>query len=399
MLFTFSWACKNLLSNRKRTLKKLGFMTMAITMVFACLGLLRGSDRQMAHSMRYSYGDLWASARTPSVDLREIAAEVEGRAGESGRVFREFRKEGRLLGPAGYASASLHGVEPDFVPFFEKSVGWNRKPDKDLERGQVFLDARIAHALRVDYGDQVTVRIQSDDGFVNADQFDVAGVFMGNPWLFDNLALLHVDDMRALFLQEGAVNRITVFAAPGEDLRKLKSDMDIKHSRKALFATLEDLGGDIVVMVFGYYRAFLLFVIAAIVVTFSFILYFAMQNVYFMEYRARRKELATMLTFGMRPGSLLAVVGWETAISFVCSIGLSAIVLACVDVALGIARFTRLDQQQIVALLGGNRIVLEYEPLSLAVVGCALAFICLHSATRSAGNYLRLHVREIITSE
>jgi len=398
MLFHVRWALKNLLSNSKRTAQKTAFIVLALSIVMLCITLLDGSTWQMRESMYYSIGDLQADARGKKEKLGEVYKDMEKLFAGEGDLFREYRKTGKLLGSAGYASATLRGVEPGYIPYFSRTVGWNAPLEKKLERGSIILEAGLAAKADADKGETVSIRIQAEDGFVNANQFEVAGIYMGNPWLHKKKVLLHIDDVRELFINKDAVTTITGFFS-GEkkaaELRSLVSPLSVEHSKSALFSTREDMENRTELMIFGYYRVFLIFIISTIILTFMIIMYFSIQNIYYVEYRNRRRELATLMTFGMKPGTLMGVVFFETLFMFLASGVLSFLIVFAVGEALSLFQITDLSYRQAVALLGGNSIVFHYVPLHLTILSVIVFLITVRSTLRGAGEYVKMHIREI----
>lgn len=400
MLFHIRWAVKNLLSDKKRTAKKMAFMVLAVSMILACIALLNGSSRQMRESLYYSLGDIRAEARTKKGNIVEVRKDMQELFKGRGVLFQEYHQNGQLIGPAGYASARIRGVEPAYMSYFSRTIGWNEALKGEFKRGSILLEAGLAAKVQAHKGDSVSIRIRAEEGFVNANQFKVAGIYMGNPWLYKNTVLLRIEDVRELFSKDDAVNTLTGFffnKKQSGELRTLVSPLDIKYSRIALFSTRTDMENSNVVMVFGYYRAFMIFILSIVILTFIIILYFSIQNIYFVEYRTRRKELATLLTFGMKPGSLMVVVFFETLLVFLVSLLFSFIILFALGGALSLFKITDISYQQAVVLLGGNSIVLSYVPLNLAVFSVLIFLITVRSSLRGAKSYLKMHIREIIT--
>lgn len=374
---------------------------MSISMVLFCFALLDGSNQQIKENLYYSFGDLSAKSHRETIDISPILYEMQDIFNENGVVFSEYAYTANFVGSGGYAYGDLRGVEPEYVPYFAHTIGWNKVPDGDLKLGEIYLEAALAMSLNVQKGDSVSVRIQSDDGFINANQFTVAGIFMGNPWLYVNVALLHIDDMRELMLDDLIVSDFIGFfnTSPSDsEITSAQSVLTKKHSMLAKFSSRSDMDDNYIMEIFGYYRIFLVFILSMVIMTFIIILYFSLLNIYFIEFRSRRNELSTMLTFGMKPFTLLAVVVWETILAMSVSVVVSFGVLWLVKMGLGFFVIDDLANQQIVALLGGNRIMLGFEPFSILIAIGSTVLLTVQSSLKGAKTYLKMHIREILSS-
>lgn len=401
MFFHIRWAIKNLLVNRKRSLKKLGFMTMAITMVLFCFALLDGSSKQMKENLYYSFGDLSAKSHRETIDIAPVLPDMQAIISGKGSIFSEYTHSGNFVGSGGYAYGDLRGVEPGYLSYFNRTIGWNEAPDGELKLGEMYLEAAMAMKLQLKKGDSVSVRIESEDGFINANQYTVAGIFMGNPWLYENLALFHIDDMRELMLDDTITSDIITYydESPSDsELTSLKGSLSKKYSLLAQFFTRRDMESNFVMQIFGYYRIFLVFILSMIIITFVIILYFSLQNIYYIEFRSRRNELSTMLTFGMKPITLLSVVIWETILAMCVSVIVSFGILLIVKQCLGVFIIDDLASQQLVALLGGNKILLRFKSSSMLISIGVIVFITIRASLKGSKTYLKMHIREIISA-
>lgn len=401
MIFHLRWAFKNLAAHKKRTLKKISFILICLTVGMLSVALLEGTDRQMRDNLYYTLGDLSVVQRGKSSDLTEIYDDMSGRFGNDATVIRVYGHSGRILGSNGYGEILIKGIDPEFIPFLEKAVSWRDPAEMKMERGLIFLDAHLAKKIGAETDDAIILRVQADEGFINTVQLQVRTTYMGNPNLFGGTGFIHLNDMRDLFLNDSGVNELFVFFRQNQsagDLSALSSHYSSRYPRYAKFNTKEQIGNHFAFKMFFYYRLFLGFILTTLILTFVIVMIFSLMNIYFVEFQGRRNELSTLLTFGMQPQTIKIIVLLETVIIFsigvLVSLGLTMLLS---EVISGIT-FTSLTLQPIIAILGGNSLALDMNWLGMIQFSGVILLFCLLAAFRASDRYLKLHIREILSA-
>ncbi len=409
IFFELRLALNKLWINRRRMPGKTMYFSLIFSAIFTNLLFLAGSDSQMLGAIRSIKGDASCQARTSGgkiAKIADVAADIRNRySGRLEDLQAMFITQVQLEGERAMAGALCHGTDASFYNHLEKSVSWRKgaAPQEYMSLGiglgGIFLEASVADAVFAVPGDMITVKYsQPESGRANSVQLQVKGVFVGSGLLFKGQAFIDIRDMRELILERNAVSELRLyFENPDQDamrtvLRGINADWGETVSMESF--TLDPLGG--VFGLYKYYNILLLFVLWSLTIIFFVIMNYSNQNVFFMEYRRRRAETATFMTYGMTPGSLRAIVAWEALFQTAAAIALGA-ALTCAIVALaGRLEVRSLDYADLITAIGGTHITFAFSAKLMLPAVCAMAFIMVYSALKGANRYLKREIREIL---
>lgn len=400
MFFHIKWASKNLISNKRRSLKKILSIATSLYIVILCCAIINGASSQMEDSIYYSVGDVRVDSRLPEYNLNEINSDLLEQLGEDFTIFKQFNNTGQISGPGGYSNVYLSGTETDFLPFLSQSIGWEIEPSSSLKRGTVILEANLAESIKAKKGDYITLKIVDEYDMINTIQLEVDGVFLGNPYLYEEYAILNIEDARELFFNDFGLNRIMAFSNKKFDVKYLRETIDhlsVKYHTKATFSVGDDADDYFVFMVFSYYRTGMITMLSLVILIFIIILYFSLKNIYFIEFRARRQELATLLTFGMKPITINIVIFFETMFSFLLAAIFSYPILFLTGKVLSLFTITGISMQELVTMLGGNKVLLGYDSNNIVILTAVIFVISLIASRRGSAKYLTMNIREFLS--
>ncbi len=401
MLFAIYHALRNIVFRKKQTLKKIFFVGFSLFILFFCIGFINGTGVQMKESLRYSDGDITISSRYQEKDISDISKVVHTDCEKSAVICDGFTLNALLTSDSGYSSATVNGVENNFFPLFEKSIGWITQPVNQFECGGCIIDIKTASVLKVSAGDYITVRYTADDGFMNTIQLLVKGIYIGNQWLYDNVIFVNSLDIQNLLMEE-KINCVKVYfnkAQTDVALHEISNTYNKRFFSDVFVKTRTDLQKSWAYQIFLYYRIFLTVVVTIILILLVMIMVLSVKHIYFMEFRKRRKELSTLLAFGMNNTEILFSVFIEAVIFFAGSLCLSGILYKFIQKILSLIHINSLAGQDFVALLGGNSVVISCPKTSIVLLSTIVLVIVLSSSILGAKNYLFKHIKDIITKE
>lgn len=402
MFWIFKWALKNLYLNIGRSTRVFLLIFFFLSIILCNLTLLEGANRQMLDSIRNNQGDFYALSKNPVINLEEahglILSEIEGYLDGSVQIFTNF---GNVVSSQSYGECTLNGVSGSFLEYLDKNVSWLEPPSGPLQDGKCFLDFNQANSLGLKKNDFLTVQINTQNGMINTVSLQVDGIFLGSNLLYNNVLYLSLTDMQNLFLLPGFFNQVKYY------LNERKSELNLSALQSSLKKRLYFSSSlvfpilnphdDLVFSVFVYYRLFLSIVFILMNIVFLIILFFSIQNIYYMDFRARRAEISTLLTYGMKPITLYSIVFFESLIIFVLSYLISALAVFTLTGILGGIYITDPNIADLIIALGGPRLTFRATAGTILAITLIVSILSISSTVFGVRRFLKLQIREIIS--
>lgn len=401
MIFEVKSACRSIIIRKNQTMKKVSFIGISILVVFLGIGLLNGTGVQMERCLGFMQGDVYIDSKYQERDISYVSRKVHEDHDEDGIVCDSYKLNALLASSTSYSSATVNGVTNTFYPLFEKTIGWIEEPDDKFSRGYGVIDIKTATILNVSKGDFITIKYTAEDGFMNTLQVMVDGIYIGNQYMYDNVLFINLDDMHDLILED-SINSVKLYLNETLDdapLHEISNAYKLSFFEDAEVKSRTDFQESYAYSIFSYYRIFLTVVMSMILFLLVVILALSMKHLYFMEFRKRRNELATLLAFGMYPSGILLTVFFETIFVFFISLSSAGILYKLIRFLLSLIHIKSLSGQDFVALLGGNSVTIISVFSSVVVMSVVVFVIALVSSISGARSYLLKHIKDIITSE
>lgn len=406
LMFNLKWACKNLLANPRRTGGIIGFMAAILTIMLLNLLFIDGSNTQMKASLRNNKGDLyfWSDANLNWAFhyLERYHAKIENEI----KFFSPYngtpnaRKYTPIYSSSEYAEGWVLGTEPKYLKYLDRDVSWPVKYRENLREGTAVVESGLAQRLNVKRGDFITFEIKNDRGMVNTLQVMVDGIFVGSNLLFGDVVFINLKDQNLLWLtgNDTDCDEMRVYFKPtvtDQDLKTIQGDIMRKYYELYITSPRLFPFRESAFIMFKYYRYLLIFLFYLLNAVFIIILYFAIQNIFFMTFRRRREELATLLTYGMKPFRIHRIGLWEANLMFVSAFILSLpISMAITRLIHGFA-ITDPSLADLITVIGGPRISFNLNWITIPALIVGLWAITLISAYQGAHDYLKMEIREI----
>jgi ABC-type lipoprotein release transport system permease subunit len=393
------WAFKNLLNNRRRTIGILFFITVTFTIVFVNLMFLAGTNYQMKEAISNNRGDLNLFFKDPYTNPDMYFSLSPSMLSLMEDNIRIFRTSAQLIGSSGYANGNVIGTETKFLKYLQHNVSWLAKPTKSLHSGSALIEAVLAEKLNVKKGDLLTIQVRTVPGVFNTVQVKIDGIFIGSNLIYGNSLFINIQDMNQLWLAENFYNELRFYFKKDVSIATISNvfnQINTQYFNKVyIFSPKLDITKDNVFSIFRYYRFLIVFLLTLLNIVFIVILYFAVNNLYFLSFRARRQEISTLLTYGMKPARIKLIVFWEAILIFSVSFLLSIVLTAILETCLKNFSITDPSLGELITAIGGPHVCfLLHFPTLLLILGLLFCDI-IFAAYKGVNTYLKVEVREI----
>lgn len=403
-MFWLKWAYKNLVINKKRTAGLLIFISSILIIFIVDLMFIEGTSSQMKESIRNNRGDLNSFAR----GLNHSVSPVYKYLNQKYKKLIEdnikiYDKNVQLIGTINYSNGRVIGTESKYLKYLARNVSWEENLKQNLNQGTTIVESNLAKRLNLKRGDYLTVQIRTEVGMINTLSVVVDGIFIGSNLLYKDIIFINLEDMNQLFLEKDHFNEVRTYFKPGvtdAEITNVLKDLTKKFFTLAVIESLRlDPTKESVFYTFGYYRYFTVFIFYMLNTVFIFVLYFAVQNIFFMNFRKRRQEISTLLTFGLKPSRLKSIVLWEASIIFAVSF-LIAVILS--QGIINILRNFSINDpsiSDIIVALGGPRLCFANNHQSVLILLGITFLVVIYSSYKSLNSYLKMEIHEIISKE
>lgn len=404
MILWMKMAFKKLQNNRKKTMIKVLFLGSLYAIIFTLAMFLAGSEEQMSLIYRKFSGDVKFTDKNEDTSIKEVLDFIDSNFDSKLEVvIPGITMTTEVSSSSSYIDTRCIGVTKDFYKYVNNSVGWISKGLNILEPGYVSIEAQLAKSLNVKKGDILTIKYSGTEEYemINTVDVEIDGIYIGSKLIYENSLLLSLEDMVYLTMDDNYLNTIRLYFKNDIDLEQMREITSIiKKSFSKIIsvesATLDPTGG--VMGIFKYYKMLLTFILGLIIIIFIIILNFSNQNIFFMEFRGRKAELSTLLTYGIKRGELKIILFFESLYLFVFSIIYSVLLSFGIVNILKSFEVNSLGMGDIITAIGGPQLIFILNTNNIVFIMVLLLIITIYSAQKGANSYIKMEVREIITT-
>lgn len=406
-MFNLKWAIKNIMTDKRRTIGIVVFVAAILMIMTVSFLFIEGANAQMKVALRNNKGDLyfWSDQ---NMDLASSWLEKYYGAKTESKIkflcpYEETPnapKYSQVYSSSQYAEAWIVGTEPEYLKYLDRNVSWPVKYKENLSQGTALVESGLAQKLNVKRGDYITFKAKNDKGMFNTLQVMVDGIFVGSSLIFGDVIYINLKDQNELWLtgKDADYNEMRLYFKPGvtdQDLKTIQGNImknyyNLYITSPRLFPYREGA-----FIIFKYFRYLLIFLFALLNAVFIIMLYFAIQNVFFMAFRRRRQELVTLLTYGMKPFRIQSIGLWEANLMFGAAFILAVPLTILITLLLHKFQITDSSVAELIIVIGGPRICFSYNGLTIPALIAGLWIITLISAFKGAHGYLKMEIREI----
>ncbi len=403
-MFYLSWALKNLFHNRKRSAETVLFIAIISAVFFLNLAFLKGSRIQMEETLEEYVGDIGLDAKSEDYNLEKIREELEtGRYRNAVKtIVGEYSlRDVRLISNNAYLSdGKVEGYTSNYFGRLNNMVEWMAGGDGGINKAScAVIERETAADLGVTVGDNVTVELKTRDGAINTATFRIIGVFIGNIYVNSNTLYVGIENARTLgMVSKNYLNHIRVFLKHPDDNGTLRSIVD---NELAQFADEAYVGvwrwhpdSVLFYQVFNFSRLFFTIIVTFISVVLLIVLFFGIQNVFFLSLARRSNEVSVLTTYGMPFTKIYRLIFWETVVYFAIGLSIGFMLAIVTGGVLSGINMTQLSDQMVV-VLGGPSLQFDFTLRDILLVILFMSLSGLYASIHSLRKYFKMEIREM----
>lgn len=402
-MFYFLWAIKNLYRNKKRTLGTSVFIIIVSLMLFLNFAFLKGTQKQMKETTREYVGDISLSVRSEDYSLTKVKKHLE--SGDYNNALKMIVSEYSMgnvnvISDAGYLHyASVEGYSKDHFHWMQKNVEWIEGGPFFKHPAQAVIERSMAEDLAVSAGDRIITRYTTEDGAINTATYEINGIFIGNKYQHQSTVYVTLSEAQNLGLVENnKINHLKIYLKDPENELLLQRivDEELKDFSDIAYISVWkwEPGQNLFCSIFQYSQIFIKILITLFSIVSLIILFFGIQNAFYLIFNNRANEISVLSTYGMPFLKMYRVVFWETIILFL--FGLSGGFLFSIlsgEMLSGIS-MTHFSDEMVV-FLGGPNLQFDFVLKELVWVALFIFIVGLFSSLHSLRRYFKLEVREM----
>lgn len=403
-MFYISWAVKNLARNKKRTLGMGFFIVIIAAILFLNFAFLAGTQQQMNETLRKFVGDINLSALSESCNLAGIRDDL-GRGSykdEFEMVVSEYSiNNARIISDGGYLSnAYIKGYSSNYFQWMQQSVEWLDGGGLFDNQGQAVIEKSVASDLSVRAGERVMVEYRTAEGAINTASYEISGIFIGNKYEHANAIFVLLEDAQNLgMVEDNKINRLKIYLRKSNDIALLQRLVDkelINYTKIAHISVWRfEPGKNMFYRIFQYSQMFIKILIILVSVVLLIVLFFGIQNVFYLTFNERANEISVLATYGMPFLKIYKMVFWETVILFTASIMSGLLLSVVIGKVLSGIKMAHISDEMVL-VLGGPNLQFDFIFKDFTWIALFLLAVGIYSSLHSLRKYFKMEVREMI---
>ncbi len=402
-MFYFLWALKNLYRNKKRTLGTCALIIIVSLVLFLDFAFLKGTQKQMKETMREYLGDISLRVRSEDYNLAPVKKHLENGNYKNSleRIISGYSIGNvSVISEGGYLNdASIAGYSNNYFKWLKKNVEWIEGGPFLDNFGHAVIEKSMAEDLGISAGERVTVEYVTPDGAINTDNYQIVGVFIGNKYEDGNTVYVSLKDAQSLAMVKDKINTLKIYLKNPEDEALLQQivDKDLKSFSNISYISVWrwETEKDMFYSIFQYGQIFNKLLLSLVSIVLLIILFFGIQNVFYLIFNKRANEISVLTTYGMPFLKIYKVIFWETIVLFSFSLaGGFLLSLLCGQMLSGISMARISDEMVIV--LGGPNLQFDFVLKDIVLVTLFVYIVGLFSTLHSLRRYFKLEVREMV---
>ena len=321
MIALLRLAWRNVWRQRRRSLVTSSAMAIGIALCMSIIAFQDGFNVEMKRVMidqRLGHIQLHHPDYPGRGAMHDALSGLDGRLSELESAPEVKSVTARLMGPAligGPKKAEggvLKGVSPtreEQVTQSSKMVTTGRYLHADPKQ-EVVLGFELAKKIEVDLGDEVVILTQAADGSMGNTLLKVVGLISTGDERTDKLgAHVHLEDLQDLLVMTDKAHELTIITHSDTDLDTLAEGLRTSSpGESALVRTWQEIDPQTYKMIktqedMGIIILLIILSVAGIVIL----------NTMMMTVFERTRELGVLKALGMRPRSIVGLIGAEAA--------------------------------------------------------------------------------------
>jgi ABC-type lipoprotein release transport system permease subunit len=381
------------------------FVALASSLLFLLFGFRQGAEIQMEATVRAYCGDFDISveeAEHPEkISLEDVAVFLQEEYGEMLEAivpelkFRKVFVSHDSINEFGW----MYGVSPAYFEINKDHISW--KSGRLFREGtaEAVVESTFAKRLKLNTGDMVLARYTTDEGVINTIWLRISGIFIGNENLHGLTLFTTLDNARFLSLaeeKECGLLRVYLKNPKDDGFRSIiVNSLEEKYAGRLRVKDWKDADNQLsFVNLFHLIWLMMLLMLTVIGLVALVVVYFAIYNSFYMFYSSRNKEIATLMTFGIKAFPLFLRSFYESLLLMGGGVGLGFWGAVLVSRILRQVTITE-DLATMVLVTGGPYLRISFSWTEVGVLFAFLIATGIYASLRSLHSYWRMEVREV----
>ena len=385
MSITLRMAWRNLWRHKRRTWLTVGAMIFSNLILVFAISLQFGSYQMMIDNTLKAYTGHLQIQREGYNDEPKMRSSIENIIPLADRVRQHLDNDKVAARGVAFAITSseersyglqLIGVEPDFEVNVSSLPGLIKQGHyfTDINAAEIIIGTVLARNLRVKTGDELTLLGSGHDGSFAAGIVNVSGIFESGTTDVDrSMAQLPIGYFQDLFGMEGHGHNIVINAPDLPSVSALQIDVTNMLSDNKELVVLDWMKlqpGLKQAIQADLASAWFMYAVLIILVAFSVL------NTQLMSVLERTREFGVMMSLGLKPTRLGALVMTETALMSALGLAIGAVFGFMLTYYLSIVGFSYPGMEEMAAQFNlPDRMYPSLSVLSI-MLGPGIIFIC-----------------------
>ena len=385
MSITLRMAWRNLWRHKRRTWLTVGAMIFSNLILVFAISLQFGSYQMMIDNTLKAYTGHLQIQREGYNDEPKMRSSIENIIPLADRVRQHLDNDKVAARGVAFAITSseersyglqLIGVEPDFEVNVSSLPGLIKQGHyfTDINAAEILIGTVLARNLRVKTGDELTLLGSGHDGSFAAGIVNVSGIFeSGTADVDRSMAQLPIGYFQDLFGMEGHGHNIVINAPDLPSVSALQIDVTNMLSDNKELVVLDWMKlqpGLKQAIQADLASAWFMYAVLIILVAFSVL------NTQLMSVLERTREFGVMMSLGLKPTRLGALVMTETALMSALGLAIGAAFGFMLTYYLSIVGFSYPGMEEMAAQFNlPDRMYPSLSVLSI-MLGPGIIFIC-----------------------
>lgn len=397
-MFFFKWAAKNLLRNRNRSIGMIILISFTTMILYLGLAFLNGSQKQMTQVLRDYVGDIRITTKNKSNDISDIVLKLRNSQLISTitDITSEYKIYCEFISINGYSTGWIIGSSQDFFSNIINKVEWI-DGSANLKQGQCIIEKSFAAELGVNIADELIISYITPNGAINTAYTTVSGVFIGNKYEHSNKVFVKIQDAQELGMSLGHIHQIKIKLLnpdSNQDIQQVVSFFEKYFNIVQVQVWKWKPEGHVFFQVFQYSKIFMGILITISILVLSIVLFFSIQNSFYLMFNERSNEISVLATYGMSFKQMYKLTFWESVILLTSGITLGLFFSIGISIPLEHLNLTSITEE-IVVILGGPKLVFEFIKEDILLITVFVFITGMISAFQSLRKYLKSEIREM----
>lgn len=401
-MFYILWALKNLYKNIKKSSGIFVFIVIITTALMLNFAFQYGTERQMQRTLRKYAGDISLKSRSTKYNLKKVYEYLKN---SSYKKYIEFLVESfttskaELMSEDNFSYGRVKGISPGYFKWLGNSIEWIEGKPFSNKGGEAVVERSLALKLGIHKGSHVIVRYLTNKGAINTGLYKISGIFIGNKYEQENKLFVSLKNVQELALANNKISSIMIYVKDYKNEQLLQTIVNDIHKKFESIVNISvwlwDSDRIAFVNIFKFFHIFVKIFFGLITAVLLIILFFGIQNTFFILFHRRKNEISTLVTFGMPYLMIYRMVFWETIILFFSGI-FTGVVFSLITGSLlsGISLAQITDE--IVVVMGGPYLQFSFILSKIIMVGFFIFLVGLFSSVHALRKYFKIEVIQMV---